>query len=348
MNRVIELPQLLLRILRSGLGLALVLLGVPACRVPAGFAAEPAAPPAARTCEVRELHDLAYYRGKDADWVRHRLDLFVPKGQKDFPVVMLAHGGAWMIGDKSCVGLYSDVGRFLARQGIGAALINYRLAPWVQHPEQIKDVARAFAWLYEHVADYGGDPDRLFVAGHSAGGHLVSLLATDETYLKAHGLSSRDIKGVIALSGVYHIPPGNLYVTVGGSTGRAFKLEQVMPVLQFPGWMKARMPALAGLPVGVDLYGLVFGDDPAVRADASPLNHVRPGLPPFLLFNAEKDLPTLPAMGEDFCDALKKEQCDARRLVIKGRNHNSIMFEATRPEDPVAGEMLTFIRDHAR
>jgi acetyl esterase/lipase len=105
---------------------------------------------------------------------------------------------------------------------------------------------------------------------------------------------------------------------------------------------------MPGVPVSIDLYGLVFGDDPAVRADASPLNHVRPGLPPFLIFNAEKDLPTLPTMGEDFCKALQKQGCSARRLVIKGRNHNSIMFEATSPDDPVAREILDFIRMHTR
>ena len=297
--------------------------------------------------EVEVFKGVAYREGKDADPDKHRLDLYLPKGRKDFPVVMLVHGGVWMIGDKSCVGLYSDVGRFLARQGIGTALINYRLSPWVQHPEHVKDVARAFGWLHEHAADFGGDPGQLFVAGHSAGGHLAALLATDNTYLKAHGLDSGDIRGVIALSGVHHIPPGNLYVTLGGSTDRAFRLEQVMPVARLPGWMTARMPAVKGLPVNVDLYGPAFGDDPAVRADASPLNHVRPGLPPFLLLNAQRDLPTLRAQAEEFCTALRKEGCDARQMVIKDRNHNSLMFEATKPDDPVAREMVAFIRAHA-
>ena len=90
--------------------------------------------------------------------------------------------------------------------GIGAAVISYRLTPTVQHPGHIKDVARAFVWLHENIKKYGGRPDELFVCGHSAGGHLVALLATDESYLKAEGLALSDIKGVMPISGVYVIP----------------------------------------------------------------------------------------------------------------------------------------------
>src|SRR5262249_46346472 len=151
------------------------------------------------------IRDLAYYDGPDADPYRHRLDLFLPKGRKGFPVVVLVHGGAWIVGDNRCCGLYSSVGEFLASQGIGAVLPNYRLSPQVKHPEHIHDVARAFGWTRNHISEYGGCPDKLFLAGHSAGGHLVALLATDEKYLKAQGLRTADIKGVIAVSGVYRI-----------------------------------------------------------------------------------------------------------------------------------------------
>ena len=89
------------------------------------------------------LRDVAYYDDAQADAHRHKLDLYLPKGQKDFPVVVFVHGGAWMLGDNRCCGLYSSVGEFLASQGIAAVLPNYRLSPSVKHPEHIKDVARA-------------------------------------------------------------------------------------------------------------------------------------------------------------------------------------------------------------
>ncbi len=156
--------------------------------------------------DVEVIRNVAYYDGKDADDVRHRLDLYLPKGQKDYPVLLMVHGGAWIKGDKNHLGVYNLLGRSFARHGIGMVSPNYRLSPGVQHPEHIRDVARAFAWVHKNIATQGGNPRELFVAGHSAGGHLVSLLSTDETYLKAHGLCLADIKGAMPISGVYAIP----------------------------------------------------------------------------------------------------------------------------------------------
>jgi acetyl esterase/lipase len=327
--------------------LAVVLFGIAASRVAAASPAEtkPAAPP---TFEVEEVLNVAYYQGKGADAWRHRLDLFLPKGQRHYPVLVFLHGGAWMIGDKSCIGLYSAVGRFFARHGVGAVLPNYRLSPLVRHPEHIRDVARAFAWTKRHIADYGGDPDRLFIGGHSAGGHLAALLATDDTYLEAEGLTTADIKGAIAVSGVYRIPPGTVDVTLGGTGPDAFRLAAL---LTLPGSGGKTTPGLLdrlAIPISLDFYGPAFGPDPEVRADASPLTHVRPGLPPFLIFSAEDDLPTLAGMATRFHHALRESGCDARLVKVCGRNHNTIMFRATEPDDPVAREALEFIHRHAR
>src|SRR5205823_5671892 len=104
--------------------------------------------------------------------------------------VFFVHGGAWRNGDKSGIlGVYSALGRFLVRHGLGAVIINYRLSPAVRHPAHVQDVAKAFAWTHKNIARYGGRPDQIFLCGHSAGGHLVALLATDPTYLKAEGLT---------------------------------------------------------------------------------------------------------------------------------------------------------------
>src|SRR5690242_5472635 len=79
--------------------------------------------------EVEEFRNLAYYEGADADPVRHRLDLYVPKGRKDFPVLFFVHGGYWRSGNKN---LYAPLGRVFARNGIGTVIINYRLSPQVK------------------------------------------------------------------------------------------------------------------------------------------------------------------------------------------------------------------------
>jgi acetyl esterase/lipase len=165
--------------------------------------------------EVQVIRDVAYYEGPDADPVKHKLDLYLPRGHKDFPVVFFVHGGAWMHGDKNYFGLYSALGTFYARRGIGVVVTNYRLSPKVKHPEHIKDVARAFAWTWKNIEKYGGKKECLFVSGHSAGGHLVSLLATDGQYLKAEGLTPKAIRGVMAISGVYAIPERFLDMVFG-------------------------------------------------------------------------------------------------------------------------------------
>ncbi|MBA4189437.1 MAG: hypothetical protein C0467_15715 [Planctomycetaceae bacterium] len=151
---------------------------------------------------VEKHKDIAYRNGMGADKERHLLDVYVPKGKKDFPVVLFVHGGAWKWGDKS---LYAGIGESFAARGIGMVICNYRLSPKVQHPAHIEDVATAFAWTHDNIAKYGGNPNDLFVCGHSAGGHLVSLLATDPSYLKSVKKSPTDIKGVISISGVYKI-----------------------------------------------------------------------------------------------------------------------------------------------
>ena len=334
------------RRLLFGLLVSTVVLGAPGCHMTDLSLWRPAAPPAG-AFRVEQVRGVAYDRGPDAADHWHRLDLFLPVGKKDFPVVLLVHGGAWLLGDNRCCGLYSSVGEFLASQGIGAVLPNYRLSPGVKHPEHVKDVARAFAWTRDHIASYGGRPDQIFLAGHSAGGHLVSLLATDEKYLQAEGLRTADIKGVVTVSGVYHLPPGKLEVKLGGATPRAFSLDEVAPVRGAGGWGWTRRAGWPGLAVSLDVYGLAFGDDPKVRADASPLTHVRAGLPPFLIFSAENDLPTLPGMAEEFHRALLGQGVEAQWLRVQGRNHNSIFFGAVEANDPVAHAMVDFIRQHS-
>ncbi len=154
--------------------------------------------------EVERIADILYRADSQADPERHRLDLYRPIGAKDFPVLFFVHGGSWRSGNKN---LYAKLGENFAKFGVGAVIINYRLSPKVQHPAHIEDVAKAFAWVYTNIAKYGGRKDQIFVSGHSAGGHLVGLLATDESYLKAEKLTLDVLRGVIALSGVFQISP---------------------------------------------------------------------------------------------------------------------------------------------
>ena len=305
------------------------------------------APPKKTLFKVKEALDIRYAPGGGD---RHELDVFRPEGVNKCPIVLLVHGGAWMIGDKNLFGLYRGVGRALAGQGLVVVVPNYQLTPWVRHPEHVKDVARAFAWTRAHAAEYGGDRDDIFLCGHSAGGHLVALLATDDRYLKdaALGLKEADrraIRGVIGVSGVYTIPEANDIARVmqgmlGGLTGMGGPRAVAMPALASSTLRKASL--------WLNPFPLVFGSDRAQHRLASPLSHVRAGLPPFLLLYAEHDLPLLADMARQFGAALKKAGDDTEVIGVDGRNHNSILFWATAEDDPVHRAIVKFVARHRR
>src|SRR4051812_28384455 len=86
---------------------------------------------------VRIVRGVPYYAGPDAHPSRHQLDLYLPKGRKNFPVLFFVHGGGWTVGDKDHLGIYTKLGRCLARHGIGMVSPNYRLSPAVRHPEHV-------------------------------------------------------------------------------------------------------------------------------------------------------------------------------------------------------------------
>jgi len=275
---------------------------------------------------VQSFRNLTYHEiDRDPDRDRHQLDVYRPKGQKGCPVLFFVHGGGWMIGTKDdYFGIYGygTIGRCLAQRGLVVVLPNYRLSPGVQHPEHIKDVARAFAWTCKNIADYGGDPGQIFVGGHSAGGHLVSLLAMDASYLKAEGRSPKDIRGVIGVSGVYRVDDLDLKLSLGAPQKWAEMNARVSP------------------------FAPVFGTDPEVLKQASPITHVRPGLPPFLLLNGGMDYVPLLQMTKEFSATLKKNDCEVQVKKVPWRTHETLVFDIIRQTaEPEFIEAVTvFIR----
>lgn len=160
---------------------------------------------------VRWYRDINYAGPTRTNPEKQVLDLYLPKEDtwmEGRPLLVWIHGGGWIIGDKDdAMGLYGRYCRKLAEHGIAAANIGYRLSPEVQHPSHIEDIAAATAWLVEHANQFGFDPARIFVSGHSAGGHLAALLAVDERWLKEEGVDPEVIIGAIPSSGVYDLRP---------------------------------------------------------------------------------------------------------------------------------------------
>ncbi|QVL32107.1 alpha/beta hydrolase [Telmatocola sphagniphila] len=179
--------------------------------------------------EVEVHKDIPYVEGKEGEDNKHKLDLFIPKGQKDFPVLFFIHGGGWTTGDRK---MYGPVGHVFAKNGIGTVVLSYRLTPQVQHPGHIEDVAKAFAWTHKNIGKYDGKNDQIFVTGQSAGGHLAALLGTNESYLKAEKLSLKDIKGVMPISGIYNFHENRFVPIIGKGKEAA---ESASPIQQVTG-----------------------------------------------------------------------------------------------------------------
>lgn len=137
---------------------------------------------------------------------QHRLDVYVSSSlaQAPRPVVVFWHGGRWRYGDKSD---YRFVGAALAQSGYLVVVANYRHYPQVKMPGFMDDAARAAQWAAAHAGEYGGDPQRLFLMGHSAGAHLAALVTLDRRYFVATGQPVPSIAGVIGLSGPYDFLP---------------------------------------------------------------------------------------------------------------------------------------------
>ena len=143
--------------------------------------------------------DVAY--GADP---RQKMDIYTPTDARNAPVILFFYGGSWQTGSKDD---YRFLGQALASKGYITAVADYRLYPQVYYPDFVEDGARALRFIHDHAAQYHGDPQKLFVAGHSAGAFIAMMLASDDQFHRVAGSQRRWIHGTIALSGPYNFLP---------------------------------------------------------------------------------------------------------------------------------------------
>jgi acetyl esterase/lipase len=222
---------------------------------------------------------------------RRSLDLYLPadSGRRP-PLLIFVHGGFWLLPDDQ-YGIGPAVAETLTRDGIAVAALRYRLAPGYPHPTQAEDVAAGVALLIKEAKRYGYDEKRIFLAGHSAGGHLASLVALDPSYLGKHRVNAKSLAGIVSFSGLYDLLPRR-----GISDNQRAATEKT------------------------------FGHDRAVLEKASPLAHARADAPPFLLFTAQTDFPGFVRDAKQFHDALRKAgHRRVERWIVAEHDHFSVL-----------------------
>lgn len=228
-----------------------------------------------------------------------RLDAFVPDGPGPHPAVILVHGGGWSAGDKSGgpkKAYMAPMQEPLGAAGFAWFSINYRLTPEFRYPAAVEDVETAIRWLKAHAAEYRIDPRRIALSGESAGGHLVAMAAVranDQTRVAA----------VVPFYGVFDL------------VAEAKRRNGVIPSF-------------------TKLFGRETLDDTMLQLmhDASPINFVKPGLPPFLLLHGDADQTVAYQQSVDLQSRLRAAGVPCELITIKNGPHGMVPWPRLAPD----------------
>lgn len=216
-------------------------------------------------------------------------------------IVILLHGGGWTNGYKEWMAFCAPA---LTARGITAASLGYRLAPTHVWPSGFEDVADGVAEVVRRAAEFGADPARVFVSGHSAGGHLAALLGLRSDWQAARGLAADVVKGALPISGTYLFGP---------DSGLSMR------------------PRFLGAP------------DSGNEADASPMNHIQPDAPPFHIAWGQNDFPHLRAQAANFADALRAAGVAVSTQELAGADHLGASYASAEPDGAWARAVEDFI-----
>jgi acetyl esterase/lipase len=251
---------------------------------------------------VRVTSSLSY--GPDD---RQKLDLYQPQEKSGVPIVVFLHGGAYVSGERNInVEVYANVATYFARQGMLGVNATYRLAPTAHWPAAAEDVGALVQWLKINGPTYGGDVQRIYLIGHSAGATHVATYA----YIRAlQPIEGPGLAGIVLMSGRYHVDP------------------------------KPDDPSLKR----VQAY---FGSDTAQYAARSPINHIKnaAALPTFIVI-AEYDSPDLDVQGALLFAALcERDRACPRFTRMEQHNHLSMVYQFNTADDALGREIIEFIR----
>jgi arylformamidase len=263
--------------------------------------------------EPKVHRDLAYADPKSD---KQTLDVYCSEMGKALPVVVWIHGGGWQAGDKKDVDRKPQA---FVDKGYVFVSVNYRLLPSVDMETIIRDVAKSVRWVHDHVGEYGGDPKRLLIMGHSAGAQLAALICIDDRYLKAEGLSLAIVKGCVPVDGdTYDVPA----IIETAETRRR----------------------VHGLPQAKFGHREKFGNDPAKHRDFSAVTHVAAGkgIPPLMLVYVA-DHPDTSAQAQRLGNVLKEAGLSVVLYGGKETTHNKINADIGLAGDPGTKMLFEFL-----
>lgn len=249
---------------------------------------------------------------------RQVLDVYTPERAENanLPVIFWIHGGGWQAGDKSDVALKPKV---LTERGFVFVSTNYRLLPDVEIDVLIRDVAKSLGWVHRNISNYGGDPTRIFVGGHSAGAQLAALICIDHRYLKEEGVPFDVLRGCVPVDGdTYDIP-------------------KIIMTAEF-------RQALYGGKMFTFGHRQKFGNDPEKHVDFSAVTHVakNKGIPPFLLLYFSGN-PDTRAQAQCLEAVMKEADVPVRAYGKRDSNHSRLNNELGIPDDPATQEFYIFL-----
>jgi len=263
------------------------------------------APPLVTAAEFETAFDIPYVQPRND---RQILDIYFARPDDSRPVMVWLHGGGWRMGDKRHV---HQKPQAFFEHGIVFVSANYRFVPDATMDQVASDVATAIKWVHRNIDRYGGDRDKIFLGGHSAGAHLAALVSTDGSYLRAAGLSLANISACIPVDTAMYDAP----LRIGQRTGFRSKL-----------------------------FTDAFGEDEATQASYSPLRHVAADkqIPPFLILHVA-DREASATQSRMFEAALRSAGVSVQRYAAEGKNHLTINRELGDDSDAPTRELFRFL-----
>lgn len=244
---------------------------------------------------------------KTTDKPAQKLNVFAPKKSDDLKEVLIfVHGGSWNSGRKE---IYNFFGTRWARKDVVTVIVDYPKSPKAGYDEMAMNVATAVKWVKENIKTYGGDPDKIFISGHSAGGHLAALVGIKKEYFERVG-TANPLKGIILIDAAGLDMYGYLQ-------GENFE----------PG----------------NTYLNTFSNDPKIWKEASPLYFLHSNMPPMLIYRGSKTYPSIEESNEKFVTVLKAFVPKPNYTILSGKKHVPMITQFFNTSNNRYKEMKAFM-----